>query len=206
MTAPQCPELEKIPTVGLVILAAGASTRLGTPKQLLRYGGQSLLFHAAQAAVASVCQPVVIVLGADAPRFKPEVADLPVQVVENLNWIEGMGASIRTGINTFSDQVDAAVLMLCDQPFVSVEVINNLVKSYCLTNHSIVASEYGGTWGVPALFSRALFEELLMLKGDEGAKRVISKYRSDVYGVAFAGGAMDIDTTLDYQEFLAMVG
>lgn len=197
---------ESLPQVGLIILAAGASTRLGTPKQLLRYGGQSLLFRAAKTAAESVCEPVVIVLGAYAELLKQEVEDLPVKVVENPHWSEGMGASIRTGINSFSEQVDAAVLMLCDQPFVSVEVINNLVANYSLTNHLIVASEYQGTLGVPALFSSALFGELLILKGVEGAKKVINKYSREAYGVAFANGVIDIDTPGDYQAFLKMVG
>ena len=209
MTDPQYPELEITPSVGLVILAAGASTRLGTPKQLLRYGEKSLLFRAAQTAVASVCEPVVIVLGAYAELLKQEVQDLPVQVVENPHWQEGMGASIGTGIeaiNTFSDNIEAVVLMLCDQPFVSVDFINKLVESSRLTKHSIVASQYQGTLGVPALFKCALFGELLSLKSAEGAKKVIAKYSGEVDSVAFANGVIDIDTPGDYEAFLKIVG
>ena len=209
MTDPQYPELEITPSVGLVILAAGASTRLGTPKQLLRYGEKSLLFRAAQTAVASVCEPVVIVLGAYAELLKQEVQDLPVQVVENPHWQEGMGASIGTGIeaiNTFSDNIEAVVLMLCDQPFVSVDFINKLVESSRLTKHSIVASQYQGTLGVPALFKRALFGELLSLKSAEGAKKVIAKYSGEVDSVAFANGVIDIDKPGDYEAFLKIVG
>jgi molybdenum cofactor cytidylyltransferase len=206
---PQRQALITLPAVALIILAAGASTRLGTPKQLLTYGGQSLLFRATQTALASVCKPVVIVLGAYAEALKQEVKDLPVEVVENSNWTEGMSSSVRTGItalNSFSDQIDAAVLMLCDQPFVSVDVINNLVEIYRVTNKLIIASEYGEALGVPALFSRSLFEELVILKGDVGAKRVIIKHSSEVYKVAFSRGAIDIDTPQDYQEFLALLG
>ncbi|MGC1394712.1 MAG: nucleotidyltransferase family protein [Coleofasciculaceae cyanobacterium] len=209
MRDPHNPELEIMPSVGLIILAAGASTRLGTPKQLLRYGGQSLLFHAAQTAVASVCKPVLIVLGAYAELLKQEVQDLPVQVVENPHWQEGMGASIGTGIkaiNSFSDNIEAVVLMLCDQPFVSVDVINNLVKSSGITKHSIVASQYQETFGVPALFKRTLFGELLSLRSAEGAKKIITKYSSEVDTIAFANGVIDIDTPGDYEAFLKMVG
>lgn len=205
---PQYPELEMMPSVGLVILAAGASTRLGTPKQLLRSGGKSLLLQAAQTALASVCKPVVIVLGAYAELLKQEVQDLPVQVVENPHWQEGMGGSIGTGIkaiNSFSDNIEAVVLMLCDQPFVSVDLINNLVKTSGITKHSIVASQYQETFGVPTLFKRKLFEELLSLKSAEGAKKIITKYSSEVDSVAFASGVIDIDTLDDYQAFLKMV-
>lgn len=197
------------PQVGLIMLAAGASTRLGTPKQLLLYRGRSLLFHAAKTAIASVCEPVVIVLGAYAELLKQEVQDLPVQVVENPNWQQGMGASISTGIkaiNPFSNNVEAVVLMLCDQPFVSVEIINNLVEIYRENHHVIVASEYQGTLGVPALFSSDLFGELLNLKSAGGAKTIMNKHSREVYGVAFAGGAIDIDTPRDYEAFLGMVG
>lgn len=196
------------PQVGLIILAAGASTRLGTPKQLLVYEGRSLLFHAAKTAVASVCEPVVIVLGAYAELLKQEVQDLPVQVVENPNWQRGMGASISTGIkeiNPFSNNIEAVVLMLCDQPFVSVNIINNLVEIYQKNHHFIVASEYQGTLGVPALFSSDLFRELLNLKSAGGAKTIMNKYSREVYGVAFASGAIDIDTPRDYEAFLEMV-
>lgn len=198
-----------LPQVGLIILAAGASTRLGKPKQLLRYREQSLLFHAAQTAVASVCEPIVIVLGAYAELLKPEVQGLPVQVVENPHWQEGMGSSIATGIkaiNSYSEQLEAVVLMLCDQPFVSVDLINQLVKSYHLTKHPIVASEYQGTLGVPALFNCTLFGDLLNLKSAAGAKKVMSKYSTDVYSVAFSKGVIDIDTPSDYEAFIKMVG
>lgn len=198
-----------LPQVGLIILAAGASTRLGKPKQLLRYREQSLLFHAAQTAVASVCEPIAIVLGAYAELLKPEVQDLPVQVVENPHWQEGMGGSIATGIkaiNSYSNQLEAVVLMLCDQPFVSVALINQIVESYHLTKHAIVASEYQGTWGVPALFNYTLFGDLLNLKSAAGAKKVMSKYSTDVYSVAFSKGVIDIDTPGDYEAFVKMVG
>jgi molybdenum cofactor cytidylyltransferase len=193
--------------IPLIILAAGASTRLGTPKQLLRYGEQSLLLHSAQTALASVCEPVIIVLGAYAELLKPQVANLPVQVVENPNWQAGMGTSICTGMNTINTyhNIDAVALMLCDQPLVRVEVINKLVEVFRLKKSLIVASEYEESLGVPALFSSALFNELAILKGATGARGIISKYCNQVEAVSFADGAIDIDTPSDYQQFLELV-
>lgn len=196
------------PAVGVVILAAGASTRMGTPKQLLPYRGRSLLRHAAETALTSVCHPIIVVLGANAERLRQEVKDLPVQVVENLRWVEGMSSSIRAGVAALDaepDKTSAVVLALCDQPFVSAQVINHLVEAYHFTGKPVVASEYSGTLGVPALFSRTLFSEIKALRGGEGAKQVITKYAHDVLGVPFPEGAIDVDTPKDYEQFRSMV-
>ena len=190
--------------VGVVILAAGASTRMGTPKQLLPLQGRSFLRHAAETALASVCQPVVVVLGAYAERLRQEVEDLPVQVVENLRWAEGMSSSVGAGVAALEatpDKISAVVLTLCDQPFVSAEVINQIVEAYHVTGKPIVASEYAGTLGVPALFSRTFFSELKALRRGEGAKQVIAKHAHEVFGVPFPEGAIDIDTPKDYEQF-----
>ena len=189
-------------SVGLIILAAGGSTRMGTPKQLLSYRGSSLLQHLAEEAIASECQPTVVVLGAYAEQIKLEISHLPVYVVENRQWTEGMSASIRAGIkalNASCQNLEAAVILLCDQPFVSFRIINQLVETYHSTGKPIVASEYAGTLGVPALFSKSLFLELTALRGSEGAKQVIKKCIHQVFGIPFLAGAIDIDTPKDYQ-------
>ena len=194
--------------VGVVILAAGASTRMGTPKQLLPYRGRSLLRQATETALASVCQPIIVVLGANAERLRQEVKDLPVQVVENLRWGEGMSSSIRAGVAALDadpNRISAVVLALCDQPFVSAQVINHLVEVYHFTGKPIVASKYSGTLGVPALFSHTLFSELKALRGGEGAKQVITNYPCEVFSVPFPAGAIDIDTPKDYEQFRSMV-
>lgn len=189
--------------VGIVVLAAGASTRMGAPKQLLLYQGRSLLRHSVETALASVCQPVIVVLGASAEWLQQEVKDLAVQVVENPHWALGMSSSIWTGIaalNSTPSQISAAVLLLCDQPFVSVQVINQLVETYYFTGKPIVASEYAGTLGVPALFCRTFFPELMALRGAEGAKQMIAKHCHEVCSVPFPRGAIDIDTPKDYEQ------
>lgn len=191
---------------GIVILAAGGSSRLGAPKQLLNFGGRSLLRRAADSALASVCRPVVVVLGAEADRLAGEVGGLSVQTVVNPRWESGIGSSIRAGIETLeSDGVDAAVIVLCDQPLVTGPVIDAIVAAYNATGRSMVVSEYAGTIGVPALFSRTHFTELVTLADDEGAKALINKHLADVYRVPFENGALDIDTPKDWAHLRAIV-
>lgn len=196
-----------IPTIGLIILAAGASSRMGTPKQLLPYRGRSFLSHIVEAAIASICRPIVVVLGANAEQLKPEVSQL-VQVVENPHWAEGMGSSIRVGIealNTVSQNLEAVAIALCDQPFVSSKIIDQLVAAYRCTDKPIVACEYGETLGVPALFSRAFFPELMALDATQGAKHLIKKYSHKVFPFLFLEGAIDIDTPKDYEQLQIMI-
>lgn len=188
--------------VGIIILAAGASTRMGTPKQLLMYKGRSLVRHTVEVALASMCRPVVVVTGANAEIMKPELLDLPIKVVENQQWSKGMSSSIRVGLEglkSFADNLDAAVILLCDQPFVSAQLINQILAKYLLTGLPIVACEYAQTLGVPALFSHVLFPELSALQDSVGAKQIIKKYFPSVASVSFPEGKIDIDIPLDYE-------
>lgn len=192
--------------VGLIVLAAGASTRMGMPKQLLQFGERSLISHVVEVAIASVCNPIIVVLGASGDRIKPEVEPLDARVVENPYWAEGMSTSIRTGIetlNAINPEVEAVLLMLCDQPFVSTQIIDQLVTAYRATGKPIIASEYAEISGVPALFSRALFSELSALSGDVGARQVIKQHAQAVFAVPFPEGVIDLDTPKDYEAFQA---
>jgi molybdenum cofactor cytidylyltransferase len=191
-------------TIAAVILAAGASTRMGTPKQLLLYQGKSLLRRITETAIAADCSPVVVVLGANCDRLCGEVNDLPVQVVENQDWQTGMGASIRSGIHELINTdggVEAAILLLCDQPLVSGQTIHQLQTLYRSTRSPIVASGYQGIIGVPALFQAALFSELTQLT-QEGARTVMQRYIDSVVVLDFPQGAIDIDTPDQYQQWL----
>jgi molybdenum cofactor cytidylyltransferase len=198
--------------VGVVVLAAGASRRMGEPKQLLRYGGESLLRRAVQAALGSRCRPVVVVLGAHAEVLRGEAAG--AQVVVNEEWAEGMSSSIRCGLRALDAATpvlaDAAILTLCDQPFVTSEVIDRLVAAYEEKRPALVASRYesGGeaTTGVPALFSRELFAELMELRGAEGAKRVITRHASEATHVSVPEASFDVDTPEDYRSLTARGG
>ena len=195
-------------TIGLIILAAGASTRMGTPKQLLLYQGCSFIRHITECAIASVCQPIAIVLGANAERIKPEISQFSVQIVENQQWAEGMSASIRVGLEALlaiNQNLEAVVIALCDQPFVSSQTLNQLVEAYHFTGKLIIASEYSGTLGVPALFNHTLFSELMSLKNTEGAKQLIKKHSHEVFSTPFPDGAIDIDTPKDYEQLQTLI-
>jgi len=191
---------------GIIVLAAGAAARMGVLKQLLRYEGKTLLRRAVDAALASRCRPVIVVLGAQADALRAEIAGTDVHIAVNREWAEGMGASIRCGVAALeevtAERAKAAVLTLCDQPFVTGEVINRLLEAYRAGASPLVASEYGSkdelTRGVPALFSRALFPELMDLRGGEGAKRVIERHLPEATVVAVPEAAFDVDTPHDY--------
>ncbi|MBD2203331.1 nucleotidyltransferase family protein [Calothrix sp. FACHB-1219] len=195
-------------TIPLIILAAGASTRMGKPKQLLPYQGRSLIQHTVESAIASFCNPVIVVLGANAQQIRSQINQNLVQIVENPQWNLGMSTSIRSGIsalNKYSQNIEAAVITVCDQPYISTEIINNLISAYSATKKPIIASQYAETLGVPALFSRQFFPELLTLHEDTGAKYLIKKYRDLVLAVNFPLGAIDIDTPNDYQNLQANI-
>jgi molybdenum cofactor cytidylyltransferase len=193
--------LDARPKIGAAILAAGASIRMGRPKQLLLYRGKTLIRRAAEAALASVCHPVMVVIGAHAGPMKEELEGLPVLTVENRQWGMGMGTSIRSGLGALvaaDPEREGAVIMLCDQPFVDAGVVNGLADARRETGKYIVASGYGGARGVPVFFGRELFAELSGLDAAEGAGRIIRNHPHDVAVVSFPDAAVDIDTPYDY--------
>ncbi len=195
-----------LPTIGIVVLAAGASTRMGTPKQLLPYRGCGLLCRAVETALASVCRPVVVVLGAQAERLEHEVRQFPIRLVHNSHWADGMSSSIRAGIGELAkagNHSGAAVLMLCDQPLITPQTLDRLVAAHRSTGRLIVASRYGGTVGAPALFHRSFFPTLLALEGQAGAQQIIRKNSRNASFIAAPEGAVDVDTPADYQQLRA---
>jgi molybdenum cofactor cytidylyltransferase len=197
-------ELASTPTVGLLLLAAGASSRLGVPKQLLAYEGESLLRRAANAALASLCRPVIVVLGAHRERIESEVADLPLEIVMNEQWAAGMGVSIRAGMKHLSvcANTNAVVVMLCDQPRVDSKTIDSLVATYRRSGAPLVAAKYNGTHGVPALFDRQLYPALLALEGSQGAKSIILANAAHLAEVPAPEASLDIDTLVDYERLV----
>ena len=186
-------------SVAVVVLAAGASRRLGAPKQLVRCGGQTLLTRAVEVAQAAGCGPVFVVLGAGADFLRAEVALPDARVVVNLAWSEGIGSSVRAGVAAVeADAPDAGAILftVCDQPLVTAGLLAELAAAH-YAGRDLVAAAYAGTVGVPALFARRYFAELRELPGDAGAKRVLAGHASEVFAVPFPGGEADIDTPTD---------
>ena len=184
-----------------VILAAGSSSRLGTPKQLLRYRGETLLHRAVRLALEAGLHPVHVVLGSNACAVSEALADLRgrVTAVVNDDWQTGMGSSLARGIASLptatGPEPGAALVLVTDQPRVSHALLAEIAAAFRTGGAPLVASRYGsGALGVPALFARRYFPELARLTGDRGARALFTRYRDDLVTVAFPEGDLDIDT------------
>ncbi|HEX3619454.1 MAG TPA: nucleotidyltransferase family protein [Candidatus Udaeobacter sp.] len=189
--------------IGAVILAAGGSSRFGQPKQLIRFRGESFVRRIIDAACEAGCSPVVVVIGSEDETLRRELDHAGAVTVQNQQWQRGIGSSIRCGIqgliNSLPD-VEATVLLVCDQPAVDVVVIERLIALRKTSAKSIVASSYADTLGVPALFTRSIFEELLSLGDNTGAKSIILRSRERVASLSFPEGQIDIDTWEDWEK------
>lgn len=185
----------------IIILAAGSSSRLGRAKQLLGYKNGSLLQHTIQSAVDSAVGPVIVVLGANEKEIHSHIENEPITIVLNQNFTEGIASSIKTGLSYILDvhkDCKNVILMVCDQPFVNHELLKKMVDIKQHTTNLMVACSYKDAVGVPALFDKALFPELLLLTGEEGGKKVLLKHQETVSTIPFPFGEIDIDTSEDY--------
>ena len=149
--------------------------------------------------------PVIVVLGGNIEIIRNQLEDKPVYIVVNEEWKEGIASSIRCGLNFLqkkSPDVDAALFMVCDQPFVTASLLKEIIATQQNSAKPISASSYGDTIGVPALFHQSLFNELQQLKGDTGARKIILQNLQQTATVAFPQGNIDIDTAGDYSNLL----
>ncbi len=179
----------------VIVLAAGSSSRLGKPKQLLEFKGRSLLRIAAETALEVCPEQVLVVLGYRTEEMLSEFEGLALAVV-NSEWEEGLGSSIRRGVKALDLNTEAVVLMLCDQPLVTADHLRRLLGSVS-SERTVSASRYpDGRLGVPAAFHRSRFGELMSLKGDRGARDLLLE--KGVIGVEGAE-LVDIDTWEDFE-------
>lgn len=192
-------------SVGGILLAAGASSRLGQSKQLLDFRGSPLVRHIAQQALASTLASLTVVVGHRAADVTSALAGLKIHVVENPSYGQGQSTSLRAGLVSFPRDLSAALILLVDQPFVDTALINRLIGLYEESRAQIVAPRFAGRRGNPVIFDRALFPELLTVVGDTGARDVISRHRDRLVTLELPDdhAFQDVDTWDDYRQILA---
>ena len=188
--------------IAVLIPAAGASNRMGTPKQLLKWKNTTLLGNAISVA-EKLQSPVIVVLGANLKKIKASINQYPIQVLKNRNWENGLGDSIAFGVNHIIEnlpKVNAILIMLADQPLINTEYLNTLIDKYKIDEGQIIASSYKNRkQGVPVLFDKVYFEELSKLNDDKGAKMLLQKYAKKVSVINSESMVSDIDTLEDYK-------
>ena len=186
---------------GVLILAAGASTRMGTSKQLLKIDNQSLLQKTITTALEIKPTNCTVVLGSNFDLHKREIEHLPIDIILNPGWETGMGSSIKKGIqNLIQYELDAFHILVCDQPYLTSAHLGNLVAQFEKSHTNIIASKYQSVHGVPALFKSAMIATLLDLADHEGAKKIILNNPHET--VEFTRGEVDLDTPEDFEKFI----
>jgi len=189
-----------------VILAAGGSTRFGSPKQLAHWKDKTFIEHVADVALASSAGPVIVVLGAEIERCRAALGDRPVQIIVNESWAEGQSTSMRAGLAALPAHIGCALFLLVDLPGVTPEIINRLIQRHRETLAPLVWPEFAGRRGNPVLFDRRLFPELYQISGDTGGKPLLLAYRDQAERVSVpeAGILLDFDRPEDLEKSISL--
>ena len=196
---------ERAGAVAGIVLAAGASTRLGRNKLFLELEGESLLRRAVRRVSNAGLDPVVVVLGYEADRAREELAGLRCVPIVNADYVRGVNSSVRAGIMAVSPAT-AAVVVLADMPFVTTAMIATLVDRYRTSAAPLVISDYGGVNAPPMLYNRSLFDELMSMQGEGCGKQVVKRHRDEALTVSWPPeGLTDLDLPEDYERVKALV-
>ncbi len=191
--------------LGIILLAAGSSSRMGTSKLLLDIHGVPLLTYIATIALQSGIGEVVVVLGANESEHRNAVGHIPVDIVFNPHWERGMGGSIKVGLQHFmarKPSLSSILVMVCDQPLLTSEHLKKLNEKFINSRKPIVASSYSDTSGVPAIFEKSLFTEILSMSDEQGARKIIVAHPDKTINIEFKDGSVDLDTPEDYRHFM----
>lgn len=189
---------------GIIILAAGSSTRMGEPKQLMIYKNKTLLQHVIGEANNANLEPVICVTGYQSDLITRSILGMEVSIVYNEHWSEGMGSGISSGIKQMLlSDVDAVILAVGDQPHVSSDLFRTMERFRNESGKGIIACSYAGTLGTPVLFNRNYFNHLKSLNGNQGGKNIVKLNLPDVCSVEFENGSVDIDTKQDYDKLIS---
>jgi molybdenum cofactor cytidylyltransferase len=186
-----------------LLLAAGGSSRLGRPKQLVEFEGKTLIRRAAEALIDAGCAPVIVVLGAELDGSTKALDGLAAEIVVNEDWANGMGSSIACGmraVESHTSKPDALLLSLCDQPHVNAAHLRKFIDTFATTRSDVISAYYDDVAGVPALFSSSLFPSLCSLKGEKGAREII-RNSPDAVTIPLPEAAIDVDTDKDLDLF-----
>lgn len=190
---------ESLASLHVIVLAAGASTRLGRPKQLVRLQGRPVLHSVVSNAVAVAGHSVTVVLGAHAKELAHLLAHSSASVIFNRQWEEGLASSLRCGLTAAPPGCSAALILLGDQVAVTPDDLRRLIQAWKGDDSVLAASVYQGHLGVPAIFPSWCFSELLQLRGDQGARAIIERHAHRVTRVQMPNAAVDLDTPEDLE-------
>ncbi|HEY4448276.1 MAG TPA: nucleotidyltransferase family protein [Steroidobacteraceae bacterium] len=180
-----------------IVLAAGASTRFGSAKQLVRLAGRPLLHTVVTRASEVTGNALIVVLGSGAAQLAPLLKHSPGSVVINQEWREGLASSIRAGVARLPAACSAVMLLLADQAAVTAEDLKRLAGSWRKQPQHIAAALYSGSCGAPAIFPRSSFRSLSELRGDTGARALLVRNSDRVVRVPMPSAAVDVDTPED---------